>query len=282
MACGPVSLSTLSAGPPQRPAGFLPTRWTLVLRARGESPAEQGALEELCEAYSPGVHMAGEIQSRLSVVTKVLRQFGREPDGIEIELVPDCLQEHTRQNPLQEVAVVPSKVRQLVNKRNTTLTESPEHAIRIAPPGDFLEAEYPRCVGEREQCKQYPGLIIQVRPRRLRGVRNIPIQFLNFLFDPVFESVRWNPLAQVAEHTELADQFDWATVLEHSRPATHFPLECRLPAIKARLHKQTKSKPISPRILLQFGDDCVTTPVDLDKSFDETLKPVEHPAASNP
>jgi RNA polymerase sigma factor (sigma-70 family) len=34
-----------------RPAAFLPTRWTLVLRARGESPAAQAALSELCEAY---------------------------------------------------------------------------------------------------------------------------------------------------------------------------------------------------------------------------------------
>lgn len=34
-----------------RPAGFLPTRWTLILRARGESPAAQAALGELCEAY---------------------------------------------------------------------------------------------------------------------------------------------------------------------------------------------------------------------------------------
>jgi RNA polymerase sigma-70 factor (ECF subfamily) len=34
-----------------RPAGFMETRWTLVLRARGESPAAQSALSELCEAY---------------------------------------------------------------------------------------------------------------------------------------------------------------------------------------------------------------------------------------
>ncbi|HEY5914648.1 MAG TPA: sigma factor-like helix-turn-helix DNA-binding protein [Verrucomicrobiae bacterium] len=37
--------------PSPRPAGFVPTRWTLVLRARGESPAAQAALGELCEAY---------------------------------------------------------------------------------------------------------------------------------------------------------------------------------------------------------------------------------------
>ncbi|HOC56266.1 MAG TPA: sigma-70 family RNA polymerase sigma factor [Verrucomicrobiota bacterium] len=34
-----------------RPAGFAPTRWTLVLRACGESPAAQAALGELCESY---------------------------------------------------------------------------------------------------------------------------------------------------------------------------------------------------------------------------------------
>ncbi len=33
------------------PAGFKPTRWTAVLRARGESPTAQAALGELCEAY---------------------------------------------------------------------------------------------------------------------------------------------------------------------------------------------------------------------------------------
>jgi len=35
----------------QRLAGFMPTRWTLVLRARGESAAAQAALSDLCEAY---------------------------------------------------------------------------------------------------------------------------------------------------------------------------------------------------------------------------------------
>jgi RNA polymerase sigma factor (sigma-70 family) len=35
----------------QPQAGFVPTRWTLVLRARGESPAARSALGELCEAY---------------------------------------------------------------------------------------------------------------------------------------------------------------------------------------------------------------------------------------
>jgi RNA polymerase sigma-70 factor (ECF subfamily) len=32
-------------------ANFAPTRWTLVLRARGESVEARGALSELCEAY---------------------------------------------------------------------------------------------------------------------------------------------------------------------------------------------------------------------------------------
>lgn len=33
------------------PASFVPTRWTLILRARGESTAARAALGELCEAY---------------------------------------------------------------------------------------------------------------------------------------------------------------------------------------------------------------------------------------
>jgi len=46
-----MSLATPSQGSTPRPAGFQPTRWTLVLRARGKSPAAQAALSELCEAY---------------------------------------------------------------------------------------------------------------------------------------------------------------------------------------------------------------------------------------
>ena len=34
-----------------RPGEFAPTRWTLVLRARGQSPAAQSALAELCDSY---------------------------------------------------------------------------------------------------------------------------------------------------------------------------------------------------------------------------------------
>jgi DNA-directed RNA polymerase specialized sigma24 family protein len=51
MACGPVSSPTPSDDAPQRPAAFTETHWTLVLRARGESPVAQAALSELCAAY---------------------------------------------------------------------------------------------------------------------------------------------------------------------------------------------------------------------------------------
>jgi RNA polymerase sigma factor (sigma-70 family) len=33
------------------PSPFVPTRWTLILRARGETPESKAALSELCEAY---------------------------------------------------------------------------------------------------------------------------------------------------------------------------------------------------------------------------------------
>ncbi len=46
-----MSTPTPSEDSTQRPAGFAPTRWTLVLRARGDSPAAQAALSELCEYY---------------------------------------------------------------------------------------------------------------------------------------------------------------------------------------------------------------------------------------
>ena len=39
------------------PESFAPTRWTLILRARGETAEVQAALGELCEAYyGPVLH----------------------------------------------------------------------------------------------------------------------------------------------------------------------------------------------------------------------------------
>ncbi len=46
-----MSLQAPSEDQAQRPAGFIPTRWTLVLRARGETAGAQAALGELCQAY---------------------------------------------------------------------------------------------------------------------------------------------------------------------------------------------------------------------------------------
>ena len=51
MAGRPVSPAHPSEDSTPRPVGFMETRWTLVLRARGESPGAQSALSELCEAY---------------------------------------------------------------------------------------------------------------------------------------------------------------------------------------------------------------------------------------
>jgi len=36
---------------PESSSAFAPTRWTLILRARGETPESRAALGELCEAY---------------------------------------------------------------------------------------------------------------------------------------------------------------------------------------------------------------------------------------
>ena len=47
--CNVPGQSTMSGE--QRPSPFAPTRWTLVQRARGETPEAQKALGELCEAY---------------------------------------------------------------------------------------------------------------------------------------------------------------------------------------------------------------------------------------
>jgi RNA polymerase sigma-70 factor (ECF subfamily) len=56
-----------SPAPDSGPACFAPTRWTLVLRARGDSPEAQRALGELCEAY-------------WQPVFRFLRREGREDD----------------------------------------------------------------------------------------------------------------------------------------------------------------------------------------------------------
>jgi DNA-directed RNA polymerase specialized sigma24 family protein len=54
---------------PNPPTGnFAPTHWTLVLRARGESPEAQAALSTLCEAY-------------WQPVFRFLRRQGRDDDS---------------------------------------------------------------------------------------------------------------------------------------------------------------------------------------------------------
>ena len=58
----------MSSNAPQFSANFAPTRWTLVLRARGGSVEARGALSELCEAY-------------YQPVFRFLRREGREEDA---------------------------------------------------------------------------------------------------------------------------------------------------------------------------------------------------------
>lgn len=58
---------TLSVSTTPRTSPFAPTRWTLVLRARGESAESRAALSELCEAY-------------YQPVLKFLRHEGRDED----------------------------------------------------------------------------------------------------------------------------------------------------------------------------------------------------------
>ena len=54
--------------PGHQTAPFAPTRWTLVLRARGETPEAKAALSELCEAY-------------YQPVLRFLRREGRDEDA---------------------------------------------------------------------------------------------------------------------------------------------------------------------------------------------------------
>ena len=59
----------MSSHTPDSPASpFAPTRWTLILRARGETPDARAALGELCEAY-------------YQPVLRFLRREGRDEDA---------------------------------------------------------------------------------------------------------------------------------------------------------------------------------------------------------
>lgn len=60
---------------PNASAPFAPTRWTLVVRARGETPEARAALGELCEAY-------------YQPVLRFLRREGRDEDAAR-ELTQD-------------------------------------------------------------------------------------------------------------------------------------------------------------------------------------------------
>jgi RNA polymerase sigma-70 factor (ECF subfamily) len=60
--------SSATVPPEARHVAFAATRWTLVLRARGESAEAQAALSELCEAY-------------YQPVLRFLQRQGREPDS---------------------------------------------------------------------------------------------------------------------------------------------------------------------------------------------------------
>jgi RNA polymerase sigma-70 factor (ECF subfamily) len=53
---------------------FAATRWTLVLRARGESPESKGALSELCAAYYPPVLLFLRREGRAEDVARELTQ----------------------------------------------------------------------------------------------------------------------------------------------------------------------------------------------------------------
>jgi hypothetical protein len=53
MAAAPDHVTSHTASGPGsvRPAAFLTTHWSVVLKAQGESPAAQEALEDLCRTY---------------------------------------------------------------------------------------------------------------------------------------------------------------------------------------------------------------------------------------
>lgn len=67
MTADPGSDST-GPGPAPGPGAFVPTRWTLIQRARGATPEARAALGELCEAY-------------YTAVLRFLRREGRDEDA---------------------------------------------------------------------------------------------------------------------------------------------------------------------------------------------------------
>ena len=79
-------MNSESASPP----AFAPTRWTLVLRARGESVEARGALSELCESYYQPVLRFLRRDGRDEDAARELAQefFARFPATVELSLAP--------------------------------------------------------------------------------------------------------------------------------------------------------------------------------------------------
>ena len=81
----------MSSHTPDSPASpFAPTRWTLILRARGETPEAQAALGELCEAY-------------YQPVLRFLRREGRGPQDAQ-DLTQGFFARLLEKNVLENVA----------------------------------------------------------------------------------------------------------------------------------------------------------------------------------
>lgn len=64
----------MSTAPPTKNSAFAPTRWTLVLQARGDSPQAQAALGELCESYYQPVFRFLQREGRTEDAARELTQ----------------------------------------------------------------------------------------------------------------------------------------------------------------------------------------------------------------
>lgn len=75
----------------KRNSPFAPTRWSLVMRASGDSPESRAALSELCEAYYPAVYRFLRREGRTEDMAQELTQefFSRILKRKDLNADPD-------------------------------------------------------------------------------------------------------------------------------------------------------------------------------------------------
>ncbi|MBK7998896.1 MAG: sigma-70 family RNA polymerase sigma factor [Verrucomicrobia bacterium] len=127
-----------SSGASHGSPAFAPTRWTLILRARGETPEARAALGELCEAY-------------YQPVLRFLRREGRDEDAAR-ELTQDFFARILARGAFEEVDPERGKFRSyLLGALKHFLADHRKHEQRLKRGGGVApESLDAALVGEQE------------------------------------------------------------------------------------------------------------------------------------